>query len=214
MNNKTPYALLVVASVLGLSTFTILLGVQLMNSTTKSDGSNIIGLTLPASLLGKAVNLTEAHRIATFQFNVPAFLPEGTTLGKVFISNNGEVVSLFYNNANLPDAKAFGGSLPVPAQLVIYIEASASNPVNQMVSGSVPPIVVQVQSPNGDISTVETIPQQPVGSILTTCAVNGFGRDHSGNEPGLVVWWKNGVFYLVTAKLPLPTLLLIANSMC
>jgi hypothetical protein len=122
------------------------------------------------------------------------------------------IVRLFYNSTSLPDAYAFGGSLPFPASLVIYYEATASNPIKQFFSAP-EPIVMQVQQNGQSTSSVQTIQQQPSGTLVSVCGVEGVVQSEGTGQASLV-WWNNGVLYLIWADLSTSQLLNIASSMC
>ncbi|MDV3243972.1 MAG: hypothetical protein LYZ66_02205 [Nitrososphaerales archaeon] len=197
-----------------LSLITVSLAFHLPSPTTSNNGLTQ-GAVLPTQLLGTRVNSTEAQQQAAFHFRAPQYLPTNTTLFAVYLSDDRRTVRLFYNNSGLSDATE--GSLAFPAQIAITAEASETNPLNQIrdqMRGFLPPIIVQVQNPKGGTNAVQTIPQQIVGNMVTVCGVSGFGRDPLGNQSGALLWWSNGVTYIIKAGLPLSILELIADSMC
>lgn len=207
------HQLLLVAVALILLSVIALQAIHSSNSSTVNPESQMIGVVLSPDALGQPVNLAEAQRQAIFSFKVPQDLPAQTTLERATISQDNRIVRLFYNNPTLPDAQAFGGSLPFPAQMVIYMQVSESNPVSKVVGGQVQPIVVEVQDENGK-KVAQIIPQQPVGEIVKVCSVDGFGRDPKDSESGILIFWKDDVEYTIVAKLPLTKLVKIASSMC
>jgi hypothetical protein len=199
---------------IALAVITVSLAYQSNSLPVSSSNSNLPGLVADASLFGNQVSLTQAHSLAKFSFRTPSFLPAGTSLDKVYVSNDGTIVRLFYNNSNLPDAAAFGGSIPFPAQIVIYAEASPTNPIPQFVSNEIPPIIIQAHNVNGASEITETISQGLGGNAVLVCGQQGYGVDQTGGQAATLTWWTNGVQYILTAKLSLSTLSSIAGSMC
>ena len=163
--------------------------------------------------VGYARVSTEAQQRATFSFRLPQNLPPETTLESITLSNDNHIVRVFYNNPKLADAQASSDTLPFQAKIIIEMGASEDIHISKLVSGQVAPIIIEAHDKNG-ISVVQTIPQQPVGDLVKVCGVDGFGRGSDGSEPGVLIFWKAGVEYTITAKLPLVTLETIANSMC
>lgn len=184
------------------------------NSITLGTNSNLPGLVADASSFGNQVSLTQAQSLVRFSFRAPTFLPAGTLLNRVYVSSDGSITRLFYNNSRLPDAAAFGGSLPFPAQVVIYAEISPTNPIPQFAGSDVPPIVVQAQNVNGGSGVTQTISQGLGGSLVSVCGNQGYGIDQTGGQAATLTWWANGVQYMITAKVPLSTIMSIGASMC
>jgi hypothetical protein len=170
------------------------------------------GATVLPGDLGRDVTLVQATSSVSFKFHPPQSLPTGTTLARVMLSKDDSVVRLFYNSTSLPDAHAFGGSLPFPAALVVYYEFSPNNPFDSL-GGNVEPIIVQIQHEGGPI-VAQTIQQSPVGTSLLVCGVNGVTQTASPVSGGTLAWWSGGVLHIVVADATTSQLLQVANSTC
>jgi hypothetical protein len=171
------------------------------------------GAVVLAGNLGNQMSLAQATSIATFKFQVPAFVPPGTTLSRVIVSKDDTIVRLFYNSTNLPDARAFAGSLPFSAALVIYYELSPYNPISSL-DGSIAPIVVQIQHNGHNASAVQTINQGPIGDRVLVCGVTGIVQRASSYSGATLSWWSNGLLHIVSADTPTSEILQIGDSMC
>lgn len=165
------------------------------------------------SLATKFAVLAEAQQRAVFLFTPPTDLPPQTTVEKVYITQDGRRVSLFYNNPTLSDAHS---TLPFAAQIIIYLTASETDSLSGIIEGlSAPPapVIAEVQFPNGT-RIVQTSSQSAVGSVVEVCGVTGFGRGAEGPQGAALTFWKDGVTYLIIAEVSLDRLTAIANSMC
>lgn len=163
------------------------------------------GFQLPESELGDRVSLDEARD--AFKFNVPTYLPRGTTLERVYVGGiNGEVVSIYYDNRNL---QSFVQS--IKTSLVITIVQTDRDPIERMLV-DLPPVRLRVEDEEG-VRVVE-VPRQRSGSLVTVCGVNAWANEPSDLGVGGLLWWMDGVEYQISGRMPVSQTMRIANSMC
>ena len=197
--------LLILSSIALISTIAISMLIQPQRS---NDVFAVPGFKSSESSLGERLSLAEAHQNALFSFNVPNSLPARTTLDRVYISDSRETVFIFYNNPNLP---LFSGSGSITTSL--QITANFVGDVVDEVGGEELPMIVKVIE-DGEERIVAEIPQDRHGVVVKVCATEGIGNDPNDTQMGLLSWSSDGVSYLISSRISLDQVIIIANSMC
>ncbi|HUW11720.1 MAG TPA: hypothetical protein VM537_18460 [Anaerolineae bacterium] len=146
------------------------------------------GVIVTPSPPGQFLSLVEAEQRAVFDILLPAHLPEEVTLQCV----------------RLPSA----GRSPGPSMRAVYLIYSGGLTIRQVVARSAPYESLKDRIEDGWIQ-------------VRVSGVPGLGREPGGGRRlgsrfrynGMVQWWLEGVFYVVTGDLPVEELLRIAESM-
>ena len=164
----------------------------------------------PEESLGQQVSLEEAQRGFNFSFNVPSFLPRGTTLDRIYLHESGDFVSVYYNNSRIQSQCYPGGRTEIEIQFII----SDRDPVERLL---VDPLPHRILVEDEDGVRVVEVPREPrAGSVVSICSVEGWGIEPSDSplRNGQLIWWIEGLEYHITSRIPLNQILRIANSMC
>ncbi len=198
--------LLILSPIALISTIAISMLIQPQRS---DDVFAVPGFKASESSLGERLSLAEAHQDALFSFKVPNSLPAGTTLDRVYISDSKETVYIFYNNPNLP---LFTGSGSITTSLQITTNF-VGDVVDEAGGEEELPMIVKVVE-DGEERIVAEIPQDRHGVVVKVCATEGIGNDPSDTQKGLLSWSSDGVSYLISSRISLDRVIIIANSMC
>jgi len=127
------------------------------------------GFMAPEGSLGNRVSLGEAQRGFNFSFSVPSRLPGGTTLDRIYLHENGDFVSVYYNNSRIQSHCYSGGKTEIEIKFII----SDRDPVERML---VDPSPVRIRVEDEDGVRVVEVPRAPrAGGVVRICSVDGWG---------------------------------------
>lgn len=168
------------------------------------------GFMAPEDTLGNRVSLEEAQVGSNFSFTLPSRLPSGTTLDRIYLHENGDFVSVYYNNSRIQSQCYPGGRTEIEIQFVI----SDRDPVERLL---VDPLPHRIIDEDEDGVRVVEVPRGPrAGGVVNICNAEGWGIEPSDSplRNGGLIWWIDGLQYHISSRIPLNQILRIANSMC
>ena len=168
------------------------------------------GFRLGEESLGDRASLEEAQAGSNFSFILPSRLPSGTTLDRIYLHENGDFVSVYYNNSRIRSQCYPGGRTQIEIQFII----SDRDPVERLL---VDPLPVRIIDRSEDGVRVVEVPRGPrAGGVVNICNGVGWGIEPSDSplRNGGLIWWIDGLQYHISSRIPLNQILRIANSMC
>lgn len=145
---------------------------------------------VPLSNLGLSVSLSDLALSAKFPVALPSHLPDGSILKGVRVTENGERVSLLYENSRMTPISIYDERVDI----AIFM------------------------TPDSLIDSPPTYLPEGFSSVYVD-GKKGFGKEPtkggtSGEaEPGQIQWWSNGTRYSIFANLSLAELRKVAELM-
>jgi len=206
---------IVISSTIFLLALTLAISLPMLHSEHEMANEIYPSVSLPESHLGKKVSLEQAMQMATFKVKTPKSLPTETDLLQVYISENGRHATVLYSNPTIKTITESVGSDMPKAQLKIFMEERKDNPIPSLEDG-LPPLKIEIID-QGKVEQTKFV-EQPLPKFSKVMINNVEGVLFTPDESkhifiSTLSWWEDGTLYSITADLPEPELIQIAESM-